>query len=103
MRKILDKNKNNVFLIKSSLRAIETIRGGMIDAIICDRKIQIGDPLHFPHWIIDEIGFLPPYFILSNKIKENDIPQYKNSNKIMGIFKNMKEISQLKEILKNKV
>ena len=66
VKKQLDKIKNCleekshfVLCTKNTLEALEMIRNISPEVVICDREIQIGNPLNFPRWILAETGQLP--------------------------------------------
>ena len=90
----------NIFLTKSTLEALDIIKGANIKAVICDHRIQISNVLNFPSWIASETGVLPPYFILSNKLTKKDIDCHENAQKVTGHFKDLDKIKELRSILK---
>lgn len=99
MKSLLEKNGYTVFSTRSILNALETIRNFSIEAIICDYEIQIGTPINFPNWIIDEVGSLPPFFVLLGKSTKKEALKYKKSDMIAGVYRKINEIKNIKEVV----
>lgn len=95
----LEKEGFAVILTRNTLEALEIVKKDHIEAIICDREVQIGSSFRFPRWILDETGKLPPYFIFSEKLKEKSILQHENREIIAGIIKSLGEIKNLKDMI----
>lgn len=88
-----------VYGTTSTLGALEMIKAAPLEAVLCGHHIQIVDVLDFPRWISSETGRLPPYFILSEELQEEDILQHKNARMVAGFFKTLEEVRGLKGIL----
>ncbi|MCY4644076.1 MAG: hypothetical protein OXB88_05605 [Bacteriovoracales bacterium] len=96
---LLEKQGFTVHATKSTLHALEILKTVLVQAVICEKQIQITDGLNFARWAYKEVGFLPPYFILSKKLTENDVQKHRNGEMITGILKDFTEIKNIKAIL----
>ena len=103
IRSQLETEGHTVYSTTSTLQAIEMVKSISIAAIICEYQIQIVDGLKFPHWISSETGFLPPYFIVSEEISEEDVKNHENAEMITGLYRTPEELGQLKLALGSEV
>ena len=96
MQSLLEDDGYTVYSTASTLQALEMIKSITMAAIVCEYQMQIIDALKFPRWISLETGVLPPYFIISEDLTEDDIKNHENAQMITGVYRNPREMEQLK-------
>ena len=88
-----------VYATRSTLRALEMVKAVPLAAVVCGLRMQIGDALSFPQWILSEVGHLPSYFIISEELAESEVVCHKNFQMISGVLRGLGEVGRLRALL----